>query len=50
MLKESSPDGSAAMETEVPQLPAARKKEPSRRAAAQKKPLASFTEISDDDV
>ena len=46
---ESSPDGSAAMETEVPQVPAAKKKEPSRRAATQKKPLASLTEISDDD-
>ena len=37
-----------AMETEVPPVPVG-KKEPSRRAAAQKKPLSTVTEISDDD-
>lgn len=38
----------AAMETEVPKVPA-KKKEPSKRTAAQKKPLAAVSEISDDD-
>lgn len=33
----------------MPKVPAARRKEPSKRAAAQKKPLVSITEISDDD-
>ncbi|KAA8520228.1 hypothetical protein F0562_014484 [Nyssa sinensis] len=45
---ESSPDRSEVMETEVPQNQA-RKKEPSKRAAAQKKPLSTLTEISDDE-
>ncbi|KAG6654498.1 DNA topoisomerase 2-like isoform X1 [Carya illinoinensis] len=45
---ESSPDHSAAMETEVPKVPA-RKKEPSKRTAALKKPLATVSEISSDD-
>ncbi|CAK9187446.1 unnamed protein product [Ilex paraguariensis] len=43
----SSPDHSEAMETEVPQVQD-RKKEISRRAAAQNKPLSTLTEISDD--
>ncbi|KAK7826200.1 dna topoisomerase 2 [Quercus suber] len=40
-----------AMETEVPKVPA-KKKEPSKRAAAaqKKKPLATVSEISDDDI
>ncbi|KAK3030786.1 hypothetical protein RJ639_035451 [Escallonia herrerae] len=42
---DSSPDHSEVMETEVP----AKKKEPSRRAAAKKKPLSTVTEISDDE-
>nr|POE91802.1 dna topoisomerase 2 [Quercus suber] len=48
---DSSPDQSAAMETEVPKVPA-KKKEPSKRAAAaqKKKPLATVSEISDDDI
>ncbi|XP_030940905.1 DNA topoisomerase 2-like [Quercus lobata] len=48
---DSSPDQSAAMETEVPKVPA-KKKEPSKRAAAaqKKKPLATVSEISNDDV
>ncbi|PSS09980.1 DNA topoisomerase [Actinidia chinensis var. chinensis] len=45
---ESSPDHSGAMEIEVPRVPAG-KKEPSGRAAAQKKPLSAVTEISDDE-
>ncbi|XP_052171246.1 DNA topoisomerase 2 [Diospyros lotus] len=45
---ESSPDHSEAMETELPQAPPARKKEPSIRAAA-KKALSTVTDISDDD-
>ncbi|KAM3733934.1 hypothetical protein ACB098_11G175300 [Castanea mollissima] len=47
---DSSPDQSAAMETEVPKV-TAKKKEPSKRAAAaqKKKPLATVSEISDDD-
>ncbi|PSS24455.1 DNA topoisomerase [Actinidia chinensis var. chinensis] len=47
-LDESSPDQSGAMETEVPPVPAG-KKEPNRRAAGQKKPLSTVTEISDSD-
>lgn len=38
----------AAMETEVPKVPA-RKKEPSKRTAAQKKPLVTVLEVSGDD-
>ncbi|XP_059462496.1 DNA topoisomerase 2 isoform X2 [Corylus avellana] len=45
---DSSPDQSAAMETEVPKVPA-RKKEPSKRTAAQKKPLVTVVEVSGDD-
>nr|DAD29697.1 TPA_asm: hypothetical protein HUJ06_031165 [Nelumbo nucifera] len=44
---DSSPEQSAVMETEVAKVPA-KKKEPSKRAAAQKQP-SSYTEISDDD-
>nr|DAD42398.1 TPA_asm: hypothetical protein HUJ06_000628 [Nelumbo nucifera] len=46
---DSSPDQSAAMETEVAKPPAARKKGPSKMAAAQKKHPSSYTENSDDD-
>ncbi|KAK9283698.1 hypothetical protein L1049_011948 [Liquidambar formosana] len=45
---ESSPDQSAATESELTEVPA-RKKEPSKRAAAQKKTLSTLTEISDDE-
>ncbi|XAR54371.1 DNA topoisomerase (ATP-hydrolyzing) [Bertholletia excelsa] len=45
---ESSPDHSEAMETEVAEVPAQKKKEP-RRTIARKKPQATVTEISDED-
>lgn len=46
----SSPEQSAVVETELPKGgEPAKKKEPSKRAAAQKKPLTNVTHISDDE-
>ncbi|KDP43495.1 hypothetical protein JCGZ_16782 [Jatropha curcas] len=45
---DSSPEQSTAMETDVPQIPA--KKEPSKRAAAQKKPMIVSEDSDKDEI